>query len=303
MISCIIHTRNSAATLERALRSVEWADELVVVDMQSDDTTLEIARRVTDRVHSIPCHPRVDGVRNQYIAAAAHDWVFVLDSDEYLAADGGTGIREIISRHGSRYDAFAFPRHNYIAGQVMRGSRWYPDYQIRLFRKGLVLWGDTNHELPRVVSGEGRLLLLKPPDCVHLHHQNYRDLRHFVERQTAYALSAPRSRSSGDFEFSDYIAAAYQELALRDDPGRDGDLSHALALLMAWDHIVRGVLDWDSREPKPPLGYLSALPVAARELARPRARLRRWFGRHYPVSYFLRRLQRRLRSAWSRGTR
>jgi glycosyltransferase involved in cell wall biosynthesis len=297
-----VHTRNSAATLEQALSSVRWVDELLVFDMQSDDGSVEIARRFTGEVRSIPVHPRVDGVRNDAVALATSEWVLVLDSDEYLAADAEAAVRGLIQTHGHRCDAFAIPRWNYIAGQVMRGSRWYPDYQVRLFRAGTVRWADTNHEQPRVVSGAARLRLLEPPDCLHLHHQNYRSLREFVERQVRYALDdAPRDDGE-PFDFSDYIAGAYQELALRDDTGRDGDLSHALALLMAWDHIVRGVLDWDARTPKPPLGYLSALPVAARETARPAARLRRWFARRYPVAYFVRRVHRRL-SAFIPGRR
>ena len=142
-ISCIVHTRNSEATLEQCLRSVAWVDELIVVDMESSDRTGSIARGFAARLFSCPPVPRVDGIRNRYLEEAAHPWIIVLDSDEYFAADGEEIIRTLISENEGLFDAFAVPRYNYIAGQVMRGSGWYPDQQIRIFKKGSVGWEDT----------------------------------------------------------------------------------------------------------------------------------------------------------------
>jgi glycosyltransferase involved in cell wall biosynthesis len=293
-ITCVMHTRDSAATVERALRSVAWVEELVVADMASRDETLEIAARFDAVIISVRKHPRVDGIRNECLEKATQPWILVLDSDEYLADDAEALVRELIATHQHRYDAFRIPRFNYIANQVMRGSRWYPDFQTRLFRKGTVAWDDAVHRQPVVLTGSSRALTLRPPDCIHLHHQNYSDLREFVERQVHYALNRPPAEDPDDFDFSEYIAEAYTELSLRRDPERDGDLSHALALLMAWDSIVRGLVRWDSLDPRPPLDYLTALPIAAQRANRPQARLRRWLGRHYPVSYFLRRVRDRL---------
>ena len=71
---------------------------------------------------------------------------------------------------------------------VMRGSGWYPDHQIRLFRKGTVRWSDTHHTPPQVTTGRARLMELRPPGCLHIHHRNYESLRHFAEKQLRYAL-------------------------------------------------------------------------------------------------------------------
>src|SRR5688572_3051003 len=86
-ISAVVHTYNSSETLEKALQSISWADEIIVVDMQSTDRSVEIAHNFTDRIFSVARSPRVDGIRNEYNAKANHEWLFVLDSDEYLAAD------------------------------------------------------------------------------------------------------------------------------------------------------------------------------------------------------------------------
>src|SRR5262245_40854067 len=109
-ISCVVHTCNSETTIERALRSVIWADELIVVDMCSSDQTIAIAQRFTDHIYSTPVVPRVDGIRNDFVSKAEHEWIFVLDSDEYLAEDGGESIRRLVEQHSRRYDAIAIPR-------------------------------------------------------------------------------------------------------------------------------------------------------------------------------------------------
>lgn len=301
-VSGIVHTRNSQATLERALKSLVWVDELIVVDMASADATLDIARRFTDRICAAPVAPRVDAVRNQFLEHATHEWILVLDSDEYLAEDAGDVLREYIQKYGTGHDAFALPRFNYIAGQIMRGSRWYPDHQMRLFRKGTVRWSDATHVPPVVLTGPHRVMELQPPGCPHIHHRNYKDLRDFIRKQADYALLDRYDPDPAAFDFSLYLAGAYEDLALRCDPEQDGDLSHALSLLMAWDAIIRGLIHWDSIQPRPPLGYLKALPVASGKVPWWRVRLSRWLARHYSFGFFARRLRERLRDwRWVAG--
>lgn len=289
-VSAIVHTRDSEETIERCLRSLAFADEVVVVDMASIDRTVAIARPLATEVHAAPVTPRVDAIRNRWIERLCHEWVLVVDSDEWLAEDAAAEVQRLIAEHGDRYDAFSLPRFDEICGQVLRSSGWYPDHQIRLFRKGTVHWRDATHELPEVRTGRGRLLELTPPDCVHLHHRNYRDLRHFIEKQVAYALrDLPPGGDPRDFDFGDYVARAYEALALRADVERDGDLSQALALLLAWDQLIRGLLHWESLTPRPPLDLLGALPVATERVSWWRVRARRWLGRRHSLGYYVRR--------------
>lgn len=263
-ITCIVHTRDSERTLERALASVAWVEELIVVDMASRDRTREIAAKYASRLLDAPVVPRVDGIRNRYLEEAAHPWILVLDSDERLADDGEQSVRALVREAGAEIDAFAIPRYNRIAGQILRGSGWYPDHQLRLFRKGTVQWTDGTHVAPRLTTGRERRRVLEPPGCLHLHHENYADLSHFARKQLAYAIDDRYDDDPARFRFEDYLERAYRELAARRDPEEDGDLSRALSLLMAWDAVVRGVLHWDSLDPRPPLPDAIALPPAAR---------------------------------------
>jgi len=179
-ITVIIHTRDSEATLPRLLESVRWAEERIVVDMESRDRTCEIARQSGATVVSTPIAPRVDGIRNNFLELGKHEWVFVLDSDEYLAADAEWVVRDLIEQHGQRFDAFSIPRYNMIAGQIARCRGWYPDQQIRLFRKGCVRWSDTTHKPPVVLTSRKRLHVLEPPGCLHIHHENYASVEQFI---------------------------------------------------------------------------------------------------------------------------
>ncbi len=284
-ISVVTHTRDSAAHLPRLLASTAWADERIIIDMQSADATRDIAKAAGCRVVVTPFAPRVDGIRNVGLAEASGDWVFVLDSDEYLADDAEEEVRRLVRDAGDEHDAFSIPRFNYIAGQVMRASGWYPDHQLRLFKRGLVAWSDTNHEHPVLATGPQRCRVLEPPGCLHIHHHNYENVQDVIERQLRYALSDIYSEDDESFDFQARIAEAHAAFALRHRPDEDGELAKALSIIMAWDRLMRGLIHWDRLGRRPPLGSAYTLPAstlgpdeieaAYRSLQRARRR-RRW---------------------------
>lgn len=273
-VTVIVHARNAATELAKLLPSVRWAKEIVVVDMQSTDDTADVARAHGARVVPVELHPRVDAVRNRFLSAATSEWILVMDADEYLVDDGPELVAELIATHGERYDAFAIPRLNRIGSHVMRGSGWYPDQQIRLFRRGTVRWSDSTHRPPEVVTGRARMLVLEPPGCLHIHHDNYANLSEVIERQVRYALNDVYDTEQ--YDPHRYAAAAAAAFARRHDPGADGDLSRALAVIMAWDQVIRGLIHWDRLADKPSLeGFLTPPVSAAAPATRP-SRLRSW---------------------------
>ncbi len=293
-MSLLVFTRNSAETLPRLLETTGWAAERVVVDMQSSDGTVELCQAAGCRVISIAPTFAVDAIRNDYLAELASEWTLVLDSDEHLSADAPEMLVELVERHGGAYDAFALPRYNSIAGQVVQGGLFYPDQQIRLFRKGNVRWRDGHHHPPEVVGG--RLMVLKSP-CVHIHHRNYPDIQSFVERQLRYAITDSYDPDPASFDFSDYVGQAYAAFAQRHDAGRDGELSTALATVLAWDRIMRGLIHWERTGRVAELGAAFSLPIAAqhypaaeRRRGRAEGRLRRlYLGLPEPLKGLIRR--------------
>ncbi|WP_005038454.1 glycosyltransferase family 2 protein [Holophaga foetida] len=259
-LTVIIHTRDSEATLPRLLESVRWAEECIVVDMESRDRTCEIARQYGATLIPTPMAPRIDGIRNAFLERGQHEWVFVLDSDEYLAEDAEENVRGLLAQYGESCDAFFVPRYNMIAGQIIRSCSWYPDHQIRLFRKGCVRWGDTTHKLPELLTAPERLHKLEPPGCLHIHHENYTSIEQFIDRQVKYALNDIYPEDG--FSFQQYVAKAYEEFFFRLDEKNDGELSFALATLMAWDRVVRGLIHWERLGRKDSLSRAYSLPIA-----------------------------------------
>lgn len=261
-ISLIVHTRNSASTIGRLLDSTDWIRDRVVIDMMSTDGTRELVRDAGCRLIDAEPGDVVDAVRDQFLGQASGDWTLVLDSDEYLALDAEAVITELITRGDDETDAYALPRYNRIGDTIMRGSAFYPDHQIRLFRTGTVSWKHGgHHHRPEVKTGTDRLTFLPTDKGLHIHHDNYRDLGEFIAKQVQYARTDVYASDPQEFDFTDYVAAAYSEYNMRFDPHNDGDLSKAIATIMAWNHIVKGLIHWDRLDPRPPLPDHFSLPV------------------------------------------
>jgi glycosyltransferase involved in cell wall biosynthesis len=134
-ISAYVIAYNEAAKIEAAVGRVLWADEVVVVDSQSTDRTVELAQALGARVVQVP-FTGFGELRNRAIEACRHDWIFSLDSDERCTGavrDEILGLLEGDPAH----DAYLVPRRSYFMGRWIRGSGWYPNYrQPQLFRKG-----------------------------------------------------------------------------------------------------------------------------------------------------------------------
>lgn len=258
-ISVITHTRNSSRTLARLLETTAWAAERLVVDMESSDDTRVMAKTAGCRVLESPVAPVIDSVRNSFLEQARHEWILVLDSDEYLADDAPGAVQDLIGAETA--DVYCIPRYNYIAGHLMRGSGWYPDHQVRLFRQGTVRWSGGHHRPPALTVAEARRRILKPPKCLHIHHLNYVSLSEMIERQLHYALTDEYDARPEAFDFHSYLAESLVALNRRFEPEQDGDLSAALATVMAWDRIMRGLIHWDRLGLTPSLHCSYNLPV------------------------------------------
>ena len=134
-VSVFILAYNSEERIERAVKSVLWADEVVVVDSYSEDRTAEIAEKLGAKVAQV----KFEGFGKLRLAGIKHttyDWIFSLDSDEECTPEAEAEIREIINSPNP-CEAYHTPRRNFFMGQPIRFSGWYPDYrQPQLFQRG-----------------------------------------------------------------------------------------------------------------------------------------------------------------------
>jgi glycosyltransferase involved in cell wall biosynthesis len=151
-ISAYILTFNEAEKIKAAIETVLWADEIVVVDSNSTDGTVQIATGLGARVVQVPFKGFGD-LRNQAIEACRYEWIFSLDADERCTAAVRDEILAIVADPASP-DVYRVPRRNYLMGRRIRGSGWYPNYrQPQLFRKGCMRYTlEPVHEGYEVVS-------------------------------------------------------------------------------------------------------------------------------------------------------
>ncbi len=181
LLSVVINTKNSELTLARTLRSVRGiADEVVIMDMHSKDNTVEIAKRFGCRIFYHKDVGYVEPARNAALAKARGNWIFLLDADEEAPAR----FKELLkSLPETSADAFFVPRSNIIFGRAVH-SGWWPDFQLRLFKKGHVLWSDELHAVPSV-TGTTEYLPVNQ-DYAIIHH-NYDSIDSFIDRGQRYA--------------------------------------------------------------------------------------------------------------------
>jgi glycosyltransferase involved in cell wall biosynthesis len=157
-LSAIIIARNEAAKIAECLDSVAFCDERIVVDSGSTDETVAIAQ--AKGAHTVFHEWNGFGSQKNYALSLAHgDWVLSLDADERVSPELADAIKTAIAAGAA--DGYEFPRLSTFCGRAMRHSGWYPDYVLRLFRRGKARFTDvTVHE--RLVC-DGIVKKLVPP--------------------------------------------------------------------------------------------------------------------------------------------
>jgi glycosyltransferase involved in cell wall biosynthesis len=183
-VSVTVITYNEAANIAAALESVSWADEIVVVDSESTDGTVEIVRRYTDKV-IVRAWPGYIAQKNFAAERAAHDWIFSLDADERVTPALADEVRRALDT-GSAAAGYRVPRVTFHLGRWMRSTDWYPDYQLRLYDRRRSRW--TGHYVHESVRAEGPVVDLQND----LQHYAYRDLSHHLQSMDRYTTLAAR---------------------------------------------------------------------------------------------------------------
>ena len=154
-LSVAIITYNEEANIRRTLESVRWADEIIVVDSGSTDKTVDVCREYTKNVFH-QTWPGYARQKNFAIGKTSGDWVLSLDADEPIEPALAEEIKGITSSAGS-FDGYRIPRKTYFLGKWIKHGGWYPDYNLRLFRRGKGRFEERAvHEAVRVDGTTGR---------------------------------------------------------------------------------------------------------------------------------------------------
>ncbi len=157
-ISVVVSAYNEEAKLSRCLSSVRWVDEIIVVDSASTDKTASIARKFTPTVWRRPNNPMLNVNKNFGFTKASGDWILCLDADEEVPKELATELRAASGRQ-SPITGYWIARKNIIFGRWLRHGLWWPDRQLRFFRRGQGLYPCQHiHEYIAVDGPTGQLV-------------------------------------------------------------------------------------------------------------------------------------------------
>lgn len=189
-VTATLITRNESANIDAALASVRWADEIVVVDSESTDDTVPLARRYTDRIEIRPW-PGYSAQKNYAASLASNDWILSLDADERVTPELAAEIRSLLASEPARR-GYRIPRISHYLGTWIRGTDWYPDYQLRLYDRRAGTWnGRRVHESVTLNAEPGQLR----HDLQHFPYRDISDHLATIDRYTT--LAAEQLRADG----------------------------------------------------------------------------------------------------------
>ena len=189
-ISILLPTFNSAATVRETLESVKWADEILVVDSFSTDTTLEICSQYGARVLQ---HEYLNSAKqkNWALPQCRNEWVLQIDTDEVLEPGLREEIEQNLAATSDEIDAFRLPRKNHMLGRWIRYGGIYPDYQTRLFRRDAGRWIEREVHAHVQVAGQVKAL---EHHIMHFGMPNISKQLHNLDRYTRYEADELRKR-------------------------------------------------------------------------------------------------------------
>lgn len=186
-VSVTIIALNEEANIRACLESVAWADEVIVSDTGSTDRTVEICEGFGARVFRDAWHG-FGKQKNLCAERAKNGWILNIDADERVTP----GLRDEIKSAPDDKAGYYIPRQNYFGDHWIRRCGWYPDYNLRLYRKDK--GGFAEREVHEAVSVEGPREYLKNPFV----HRTYRDVSDYLARMERYStLAAEQLRKEG----------------------------------------------------------------------------------------------------------
>ncbi len=244
-LSVVISVYNEEKKIKDCLESVKWADEIIVVDNSSTDSTAAIAKKYTSHIYTQPNNLMLNVNKNFGFSKASHEWILSLDADERITPELKEEIISQLSSPNPQLSGFWIPRKNIIFGKWMEHTGWYPDYQLRLFRKTHGRFEEKHiHEMVKLRGEAG---YLKNPFI----HYNYETITQFLHKTIViYAPNEAANKLQDGYVFNyiDAIRLPWNEFLKRffaDKGYKDGFHGLMLSILMAFYHFVVFAYIWE----------------------------------------------------------
>lgn len=244
-LSVVVFTKNEERNIVPCLETVKWADEIVIMDDNSTDKTVELARRFTDKVTTSPMNRDFARQRNLSITLCSGDWILEMDADERVTPGLKSKIMELLEK-GSPFAAFQYRRVNYFCGEFLRHSGEGSHKSLRLFRRGMAKFYGRDDRIE--VSGK-----IGDWDAV-MEHYNFPDIDHYILTQNFYSQTEAEdmTRDMGKIPYKELKreltikpVKLFFKIYIRKKGYKDGMRGLIFAMLSAWRRFLRYAKYWE----------------------------------------------------------
>lgn len=237
MITVVIHTYNEERNIKECISSAKLlTDDVVIVDMESEDNTVKIAKEKGARIYEFPQSAYVEPAREFGMQKAHGDWVFILDADERMTEELTKDLQKVEKQ--AEFTHFRVPRKNIFGGKKwLKHGGWWPDYQIRLIqKKSFKAWPKEIHSTPVI---EGKQGLLSQP-LTHLFHG---DMNTMVQKTIRFEqieadLLHAAGRSATTLTFMRKFAGELFRRLIRDRGFLDGTIGIIESIYQAYSKTI-----------------------------------------------------------------
>lgn len=244
-LSVVISAYNEEKKIEKCLHSVEFADEIILIDNSSTDNTVKIASKYTKKIFSRENNPMLNINKNYGFTKATGDWILSLDADERVSKELKDEILEKLD--DVSVSGYWIPRKNYILGKLMQYTGWYPDYQLRLFRRGKGKFAQENVHEMLTVEGEKEQLVSA------ILHENFDSISQLIHKHVA--IYAPNEADDliikgYVFHWLDVIRFPAKEFMSRffaREGYKDGLHGLFMSIFMAFYHFMIFAYIWEQK--------------------------------------------------------
>jgi len=247
-ISGLINTWNEAETIRYAIESLKtWCDEVLIVDQQSSDRTVEIARACGARVIEVEATGYVEIIREMSVGLTEHPWVMVLDSDEVVHPNLGSRLRQIAET--GEADVVKIPRRNIILGRELEHGQWWPNAKRRFFHKDHIDIRVEMHGGFHAAPGARELFLPLDRECC-LWHYSYHNVSDMVWKSQRYTTVQAWQRARTGRQprprrwFRVAARQAWKEF-VKGQAWKDGPAGIAISTIRIMDRFLVQAKQWD----------------------------------------------------------
>jgi len=180
-ISVVTMTRNSATKIRDCLDSVNWSDDIVIVDDFSTDNTLEVVKEYTDSIYQRKWEN--EGIQRNYAySKAKNEYILSLDSDERVTPELKEELIDL-AENGFTHNGYNIPHKNYMGKTWIQNGGWYPNRKLKLFKKEEFRYAEEEYHPRAIMEGERKDL---NGEIIHLAYKNFSDMLRKVDHQTSF---------------------------------------------------------------------------------------------------------------------